>query len=379
MLAPYSAHHWPLCTSPLPSPLAMDSEPGAPLANTPISASGKQNTHDSWNNAAAARSTSRAFSVEGGRHFTNGVSGLPDDEDRSASDTAGSAIGAGNVAEQRSIAALLQHAAECGLQRLDAELLLARATGLSRATLRAHDELPVAASAQAQFAAECSRRLSGEPLAYIEGSKEFWSLPLQVSPAVLVPRPETELLVERCLALLAAGPQHIADLGTGSGAIALALAHERPQWSITAVDASAAALSVAQANAVQLKLQQVDFRLGSWCEPLGDRLMDAIVSNPPYVAPDDPALALLAHEPLAALAAAEDGYADLLTIASQARDHLRPGGWLLLEHGSTQALRLATELGVLGYAEIVCHADLAGLPRVTQACWPACTLNVGDS
>ncbi len=304
---------------------------------------------------------------------------MPDDEDRSASDTAGSAIGAGNVAEQRSIAALLQHAAECGLQRLDAELLLARATGLSRATLRAHDELPVAATAQAQFAAECSRRLSGEPLAYIEGSKEFWSLPLQVSSAVLVPRPETELLVERCLALLPTGPQHIADLGTGSGAIALALAHERPRWSITAVDASAAALTVAQANAVQLKLQQVDFRLGSWCEPLGDRLMDAIVSNPPYVAENDPALVALVHEPLSALAAADEGYADLLAIASQARDHLRPGGWLLFEHGSTQALRLATELGALGYAEVVCHPDLAGLPRVTQACWPAYTLNAGDS
>jgi len=304
---------------------------------------------------------------------------LPDDEDRSASDTAGSAIGAGNVAEQRSVAELLQHAAQRGLQRLDAELLLARATGLSRATLRAHDELPVVTTAQAQFAADCARRLSGEPLAYIEGHKEFWSLALQVSSAVLVPRPETELLVERCLALLPTGPQHIADLGTGSGAIALALAHERPQWSITAVDASAAALSVAQANAVQLELQRVDFRLGSWCEPLGDRLMDAIVSNPPYVAPDDPALAVLAYEPLSALAAADEGYADLLTIARQARDHLWPGGWLLLEHGSAQALRLATELGALGYAEVVCHPDLAGLPRVTQARWPASTLTAGDS
>jgi release factor glutamine methyltransferase len=302
---------------------------------------------------------------------------LPDDEDRSASGTAGSATRAGNVAEQHNIAALLQQACAQGLDRLDAELLLARATGLTRAALRAHGEQQADAGARAQFEAECARRRSGEPLAYIEGHKEFWSLPLQVSPAVLVPRPETELLVERCLALLPAGSQRVADLGTGSGAIGLALAHERPDWSLVAVDASPAALAVAQANAHQLGLSRVAFRLGSWCDSLGDGQFDAIVSNPPYVAPGDPALAVLAHEPLSALAAADDGYADLLTIADHARSHLRPAGWLLLEHGSTQAQRLATELTALGYAEVTCHPDLAGLPRVTQARWLAAPLPAG--
>lgn len=303
---------------------------------------------------------------------------MPDIGDRSASGTAGSTIGAGNVAEQHSLAALLQQACAQGLDRLDAELLLARATGLSRAALRAHGEQQASATATAQFAAECERRRGGEPLAYIEGHKEFWSLPLSVSPAVLVPRPETELLVECCLAVLPAGSQRIADLGTGSGAIALALAHERPDWSVVAVDASAAALAVAQANAQQLGLERVEFRLGSWCDALATEQFDAICSNPPYVAPADPALAALAHEPLSALAAADEGYADLLTIADQARSHLRPAGWLLLEHGSTQAQRLATALAALGYADVVCHSDLAGLPRVTQAHWAATLPAAGE-
>ena len=289
----------------------------------------------------------------------------------SASGTAGSATGSGTVANGSSVAALLRSARERGLAALDAQLLLARATGWSRAVLQAHDERSVDAAAQAQFDADCTRRLAGEPLAYIEGSKEFWSLPLQVSPAVLVPRPETELLVERCLAALPAQAQRVADLGTGSGAIALALAHERPQWSLVAVDASAAALAVARANARQLGLANVSFRLGNWCDALDGAPLDALVSNPPYVAPQDPALAALGHEPQSALVAGDEGYADLLTIAAQARRHLRPGGVLLLEHGSTQAPRLAAALATLGYAGIVCHCDLAGLPRVTQAHWPA--------
>lgn len=280
-------------------------------------------------------------------------------------------MGSRTLANSSSVAALLRAARARGLAALDAQLLLARATGWSRAVLQAHDERTVDAAAQAQFAAECTRRLAGEPLAYIEGSKEFWSLPLQVSSAVLVPRPETELLVERCLAALPAQAQRVADLGTGSGAIALALAHERPQWSIIAVDASAAALAVARANAKQLGVATVSFRQGNWCEALAGERLDALVSNPPYVAAHDAALAALGHEPQSALVAADDGYADLLAIADQARRHLRPGGVLLMEHGSTQAPRLAAALAALGYAGIVCHSDLSGLPRVTQAQWPA--------
>ena len=267
------------------------------------------------------------------------------------------------------MAALLARAARLGLTPLDAQLLLARATGWSRAQLFAHDDRVVDANAIARFEADCARRADDEPLAYIEGCKEFWSLDLAVTPDTLVPRPETELLVELALAALPATAQRVADLGTGSGAIALALAHERPDWSITAVDVSAAALAVAQRNATRLGLHNVTFRQGSWCAPLEGEAFDAILSNPPYIDPDDAALQALRHEPLSALAAADEGYADLVAIADEARHWLKPGGLLLMEHGATQATRLAAELVARGYARVVCHPDLAGLPRVTAAQW----------
>ena len=295
---------------------------------------------------------------------------MPGGDDRSASGTARSAVGAGNVAEDTRLAALLRQACALGLSRLDAELLLGRATGLSRAMLIVDGERRLDAAALARFREECDRRLADEPLAYIEGRKEFWSLDLTVSPDVLVPRPETELLVEHCLAALPPTPQRIADLGTGSGAIALALAHERPQWSITAVDASPAALAIARGNAARLGLRNVQFVEGNWCDRLGAEPFDAIVSNPPYVAPDDPALAALRHEPLAALAAPDEGYADLLAILGTAPRRLRHGGLLLLEHGNTQAPRLAAALVARGYARVVCHPDLAGHARLSAAHWP---------
>ena len=287
-----------------------------------------------------------------------------------SSGTGRSIEGAETVADAVSVAALLAEAGRWGLAPLDAQLLLARATGLSRAMLLAHGERKVAAAQVRQFRADCARRASGEPLAYIEGHKEFWSLDLTVTPDVLVPRPETELLVELTLQRLPAGPQQVADLGTGSGAIALALAHERPQWQLYAVDASAAALAIAQGNAARLGLGNVQFLRGNWCEPLGNQHFDAILSIPPYVAAADPALDMLRHEPRSALASADDGYADLLAIATAARSHLRPGGLLLLEHGATQAPRLADALVACGYARVVCHPDLAGLARVTEAHWP---------
>jgi release factor glutamine methyltransferase len=254
---------------------------------------------------------------------------------------------------------------------LDAALLLQRASGLSRALQQAWPERELDAGSRARFAAEATRRAAGEPFAYIEGRKEFWSLPLQVSPAVLVPRPETELLVETALAELPTGPLQLADLGTGSGAIALALANERPAWSVWAVDASMRALSVAQANALRLGLAQLHFRHGRWCAPLpAGRLFEAIVANPPYIDAADPALAALGHEPRSALVAGDGGFADLLQVASEARAHLRPGGLLLLEHGATQAPRLAVELVARGYARVVCRRDLAGHDRLTAARWP---------
>ncbi|HEV7633771.1 MAG TPA: peptide chain release factor N(5)-glutamine methyltransferase [Steroidobacteraceae bacterium] len=279
-------------------------------------------------------------------------------------------MAAGNLPERSSLAALLAEASQAGVARLDAELLLARATGYTRVTLLANGDLPADADTALRYRDSLRRRSAGEPLAYIDGHREFWSLDFAVSPAVLVPRPETELLVERCLALLPAAPQRVADLGTGSGAIALALGYERPRWSIVATDVSVAALAVASGNATRLQITNVEFRRGNWWAPLAGELFDAVVSNPPYVAAGDPALQALQHEPIAALASADDGYADLLALVAAAPQHLRPGAVLLLEHGATQAPRLAAALVARGFARVVCHPDLAGLPRVTEAVWP---------
>lgn len=276
----------------------------------------------------------------------------------------------GNVADPSPVAMLLAQAAAGGVARLDAEVLLAALMGVERSRLAAFPEQSVAPLIAALFEAGLQRRSAGEPLAYITGVREFWSLPLVATPAVLVPRPETELLVERCLARLGQGPRRVADLGTGSGAIAFALARERPDWQILATDSSAAALEVAAINRQRLGAVNVQLRMGSWCEPLEAQYFDAILSNPPYVAADDPALAQLQFEPQSALVAEDAGYADLLAIAEQARSHLLPGGLLLLEHGNTQASRLRCALVAEGYDRVACHRDLAGHDRVTEAHWP---------
>jgi release factor glutamine methyltransferase len=280
----------------------------------------------------------------------------------------------GNLADDASLRSLVRAALAAGVARLDAELLVARAAGLSRAALFAHDERELDADAVARLRDAIARRAAGEPLAYIEGRREFWSLDLQVTPAVLVPRPETELLVETALERLPANPQQVADLGTGSGAIALALAHERPRWQLTATDVSPAALEVAAANARRLRLDSIEFRLGRWCEPLADRTgehaFDAILSNPPYVDADDRALDALRFEPRSALVAADQGFADLFAIIRQAPRHLRPGGWLLLEHGAMQGPRVAAALVTRGFTRVGCLPDLAGRDRVCCAQWP---------
>jgi release factor glutamine methyltransferase len=289
-----------------------------------------------------------------------------------SSGTGRSTEGAKTVADAASVAALLAEAGRRGLAPLDAQLLLARAAGLSRAMLMAHGERGVAAAGVAQFRAECARRASGEPLAYIEGHKEFWSLDLVVTPDVLVPRPETELLVERCLALLPADSRRVADLGTGSGAIALALARERPNWAIAAVDASSPALAVARGNAARLGLANIRFLHGSWCDALHaadarGTLYDAIVSNPPYVASGDAALEPLRHEPRSALASGPEGFDDLLRIIDAAPGHMAVEGWLLLEHGATQASRIRERLLAAGWRDVATRQDLAGLDRVSEA------------
>jgi len=257
-----------------------------------------------------------------------------------------------------------------GISRLDAEVLLAALTRLTRARLVAFPENTVDPVAAAMFRVGIDRLQAGEPLAYITGTREFWSMPLVVSPAVLVPRPETELLVELALARLDAAPRQVADLGTGSGAIALALARERRDWRIIATDLSTAALEIAQINRQRLEVTNVELRQGSWCDALGDESFDAILSNPPYVADGHPALEHLHHEPVSALVAPDGGHADLMAIATQARGHLNSGGMLLLEHGSEQAPRMRRELAALGYRDVASHRDLAGHERVTAAIWP---------
>jgi len=256
-----------------------------------------------------------------------------------------------------------------GSARLDAELLLAHTLNRPRSYLLSEPDVALSAAQTERFAALIGRRAAGEPLAYLTGEREFWALPLQLNPAVLIPRPETELLVEQSLALLGAEPAAVADLGTGSGAVALALASERPAWEITATDQSVAALQVAAANARRLKLHNVRFLPGSWFEPLRGLRFALLVSNPPYVAEADPVLRTppLQHEPREALASGADGTDALRTLIVGGRDHLLPGGWLLLEHGATQAVWVAKLLVAQGYAHVGCHQDLAGYSRVTAA------------
>lgn len=247
----------------------------------------------------------------------------------------------------------------------DCARLLALAMGVPREWLVVHPDNALDAPAVQRFDALLARRLAGEPLAYLRGSQEFWSLELEVTPDVLVPRPETELLVELALARMD-GRGALVDLGTGSGAIALALKTEQPGWQVTATDRSAAALAVAGRNAARLGLA-VEFLHGDWYAPLAGRRFDVIVGNPPYVAPDDPCLTGdgLRCEPHTALAAADAGLADLALIAAGAAPHLLPGGWLLLEHGAGQGEAVRALLTAGGFVAVESHADLAGRPRVT--------------
>jgi release factor glutamine methyltransferase len=257
---------------------------------------------------------------------------------------------------------------------LDAEVLLAHVLEQPRGMLIAHGERVVAAAAVARYRALIARRLAGEPLAYLTGQREFWSLPLTVTPAVLIPRPETELVVERALALhpaaqSAAVGMRVADLGTGSGAIALALASARPHWALTATDCCPAALAVARANAARLKLSHIEWLAGEWFEPLAGRRFDAILANPPYVAADDAALDALRHEPSRALTPGPSGLEALHHLIAHAPAHLERGAWLVLEHGADQAAAVAAALVAAGYARVRCHRDLAGRDRVTEAQW----------
>ncbi|MBF0219175.1 MAG: peptide chain release factor N(5)-glutamine methyltransferase [Gammaproteobacteria bacterium] len=259
--------------------------------------------------------------------------------------------------------------AQCPSPRLDAEILLAWVLDRPRSWLRAYPEYQLSAAAVASYTDLIRRRAQGEPVAYLRGEQEFWSLALQVTPDTLIPRPETELLVE--LALLACRDlkaPRIADLGTGSGAVAIALQYQRRDALLVGVDISAAALTVATANARRHQVT-VDFRCGHWCEPLAAEAFHLIVANPPYIETDSPWLTQngLPYEPQMALVAAENGLAALRQIIATAAKHLLHGGQLLLEHGHNQAVAVAALLIEHGYQGITLHHDLAGLPRVTAA------------
>lgn len=259
--------------------------------------------------------------------------------------------------------------ARSGLVPVDAQVLLAHVLGVDRAWLIGHatDELP-RASAEAFFAL-AKRRRDGEPVAYLTGRREFYGLDLAVTPAVLIPRPETETLVEVLLERLPADrATRVADLGTGSGAIALALAAHRPLAKVVATDASEAALDVARGNAARHRLTNVSFCAGDWFDALPDDAppFDAIAANPPYVAEDDPHMARgdLPREPAHALTPGGDGLDALRTIIALAPARLVPGGWLAVEHGHDQSDEVRTLFAEAGFDAIAIRRDLAGIPRV---------------
>lgn len=255
--------------------------------------------------------------------------------------------------------------------RLDAELLLAAVLGKPRSYLRTWPEHEPGAEQLAAFAALLERRRMGEPVAYILGHQGFWSLDLEVAPHTLIPRPDTELLVETALQLAPATPQRVLDLGTGSGAIALALASERGGWQVIGVDRIAEAVALAERNRQRLKLGNAEFRQSSWFDGLAGERFGLILSNPPYIAADDRHLGEgdVRFEPLSALVAGVDGLDDIRQIIAQAPRHLQAGGWLLLEHGYDQAEAVRELLAAAGFTAVDSRRDLGGHQRISLGRW----------
>jgi len=251
--------------------------------------------------------------------------------------------------------------------RLDAELLLADALGKPRSYLRTWPEHELDGEQLALFQSNLQRRRQGEPVAYILGHQGFWSLDLEVAPHTLIPRPDTELLVETALELLPAMPLSVLDLGTGTGAIALALASERPAWQVTGVDRVADAVALAERNRLRLQLDNASFLHSHWFSALAGQRFALILSNPPYIRADDQHLAQgdVRFEPSSALVAGCDGLDDIRAIIQAAPAHLLPGGWLLLEHGFDQAEAVRALLAAGGFAEVHSRRDLAGHERIS--------------
>jgi release factor glutamine methyltransferase len=253
----------------------------------------------------------------------------------------------------------------------DAEILLGFVTGRSRTFIMAFGETSLTASELEQLEALLARREQGEPVAYLVGEREFWSLPLSVSPATLIPRPDTECLVEQALLRLPASPQKVLDLGTGTGAVALAIASERPDCQLTGVDLQPEAVKLAQHNAQKLAITNASFVQGSWFAPVAGQQFAVIVSNPPYIDAADPHLAEgdVRFEPASALVADNAGLADLQTLIEQAPQHLLPGGWLLLEHGWQQAQEVQQLFRQAGYHQVATVKDYGGNDRVSLGQW----------
>lgn len=264
-----------------------------------------------------------------------------------------------------SVAGAMADARLKGVDRLDVQLLLCHLLGRPRAWVLAHDNIALNDEQWAQLQRWIERRVAGEPLAYLIGEKEFHGLMLQVSPAVLIPRPDTETLVDWALELMKpmAAPA-VLDMGTGSGAIAIALKHRHPDADVMAVDVSDAALALAQSNAQRLQ-KTVRFLKSDWWSAVAHQRFDFIVSNPPYIAEGDSHLAGLTHEPLLALTSGPAGLDALARIAAQAPRHLNPGGWLLFEHGHEQSDAVAKMLRQIGFSSLATRHDLAGRPRCT--------------
>ena len=282
-----------------------------------------------------------------------------------------------NVSDFLSIRAVLSQTAArlndvSDSARLDAEILLARAIDMPRSYLFAHPEDSIDDAAIERLEKTVQQRLSAEPMAYITGIREFWSLELMVSPATLVPRPETEILVDRALREIPREADwRILDLGTGSGAIALAIANDRQLCDITAVDISAEALAVARQNARQLAISNVTFLEGNWTEPVAEQQFKVICSNPPYVAAGDEALVQLAAEPKLALTSGKNGLDAIEMLARDCLSIIADDGILFLEHGATQKDQVAEILKSYGWTSIQCYDDYAGHPRVTCSYFPS--------
>jgi len=262
---------------------------------------------------------------------------------------------------------------------LDAEILLCHVLGKDRVYLYTWPEKELDFGQLSEFEALLNRRKKGEPVAYITGLREFWSLPLKVNASTLIPRPDTERLVEVALDTFSDSislntPLNVADLGTGTGAIALALASECPSWKVLGVDQSEDAVALAKENAELNHLEQVQFQLGSWCEGLPHNYFDLIISNPPYIVEADPHLSQgdVRFEPLSALVSPENGLLDIIKIAQQSSLCLKAGGWLMVEHGFEQAGAVRQIFKDYGYSAVSSYQDLSGNDRVTVACWKGC-------